>query len=421
MPVSNYTYSIAKYSHIKWSKRTFMKAHIPTILAINVGSSSIKFALFESRDRMKRIASGEIERIGLPHSWLNISADDDELACSRSISAVEHLQAFDILMEWLEMQMSRRPVDAIGHRIVRGGPSYSLPVKISVEMLEDLQNYAFFDPQHLPSDIVLVNLMYKKFQNVPQVACFDTAFYRNLPRVARILPIPRRYEEEGLRPNGIHGLSYAFLLRELEGIEGNKTLEGKVVLAHLGSSASIAALNGGNLVDSTVGLSPGAGLPAALSSGDVDPGLFSYFASSEGLDARGVVDMFNRHSGLKGISETSTDMRDLLAWESMDIRAAEAVDFFCYRVKKGIGAFAAVLGGVDALVFSGGIGAHCPAIRSRMCQGMDFLGIGLDESLNSGNAAVISKDTMPATVRVIHTDEEIMIAESVAQVLSLAS
>jgi acetate kinase len=253
------------------------------------------------------------------------------------------------------------------------------------------------------------------------VACFDTGFHHDLPRVARLLPIPRRYEAQGVRRYGFHGLSYAFLMGELARLAGADAAKGRVILAHLGSGASLAAVHDGKSVDTSMAFTPTAGLPMSTRSGDLDPGLAWYLARAEGLDAKGFNEMVTRQSGLLGVSETSSDMRDLLARETQDVRAAEAVALFCYQVKKCIGAFAAALGGLDALVFAGGIGEKAPPVRARACEGLGFLGITLDEGRNAANAGVISAAASPVVVHVIRTDEERMIARSVCRVLNLGS
>jgi acetate kinase len=252
-----------------------------------------------------------------------------------------------------------------------------------------------------------------------QVACFDTAFHHDLPRIAQILPIPRRFEAKGVRRYGFHGLSYAFLMEELGRVAGLQAARGRVILAHLGNGASLAAVYEGKSMDTSMGLTPTGGVPMSTRSGDLDPGLVWYLARTEGITAKKFNEMVNFQSGLLGISETSSDMQDLLQHETDDVRAAEAVSLFCYQVKKWIGAFAAALGGLDMLVFAGGIGENSPVVRARICDGLGFLGIRVEEKSNDDNAAVISKHDGPVTVRVMHTDEEFMIAKTVCSLLHL--
>jgi acetate kinase len=253
------------------------------------------------------------------------------------------------------------------------------------------------------------------------VACFDTAFHHDLPRVARLLPIPRRYYAKGVRRYGFHGLSYESLMGELSRLAGEPAARGRVILAHLGNGASLAAVRGGRPVDTSMSFTPTAGIPMGTRSGDLDPGLLSYLMRVEGLDAKRIDEMVNRQSGLIGVSQTSSDMRDLLQREGQDFRAAEAIALFCYQVKKWVGAFAATLGGIDTLVFAGGIGEHAPAVRERICEGLGFLGIELDEERNAANDGVISQAAGRVTVRVIHADEELMLAQAVCRLLDLRS
>jgi acetate kinase len=323
------------------------------------------------------------------------------------------------LMDWIEERMGHDALTAVGHRVVHGGPKYSDPQLITVKMVEELHRLSPFDPEHLPEEILLTEAFHHRFPDLPQVACFDTAFHHDLPRVARLLPIPRRYEAQGVRRYGFHGLSYAFLMGELTRMAGSEAAHGRVILAHLGNGASLAAVRGGNSVDTSMSFTPTAGVPMSTRSGDLDPGLLWYLARTEGLDAKGFNEMVNFESGLLGVSETSSDMRDLLDHETQDVRAAEAVALFCYQVKKWIGAFAAALGGLDTLVFAGGIGENAPTVRARICDGLGFLGIELEEKRNAANEGAISAAASRVAVRVIRTDEEKVIARSVCRVLGL--
>jgi acetate kinase len=387
------------------------------ILTINGGSSSIKFALFEASNPLRRILDGAIERIGLPNAVLQIKGGAPADNISKPITAPDHRAAVGVLMDWVEERDSRNVLAAVGHRIVHGGPNYSQPQRITPEMIEELHRLCSFDPEHLPEEILLTEAFHRRFPDVPQIACFDTAFHHDLPRVARILPIPRRYEAKGVRRYGFHGLSYAFLMGELTRLDGASAANGRVVLAHLGSGASLAAVHQGKSVDTSMSFTPAAGVPMGTRSGDLDPGLVSYLARTEQMSAKQFDEMVNFQSGLIGISEISSDMRDLLDREAQDVRAAEAVALFCYQVKKWIGAFAAALGGVDVLVFAGGIGENAPAVRSRIVDGLEFLGIDLDQTLNARNAPLISSNGGRVKVRVIRTDEQLMIARSVARIL----
>jgi acetate kinase len=288
-------------------------------------------------------------------------------------------------------------------------------------MVEELHRLSPFDPEHLPEEILLTEAFHHRFPDLPQVACFDTTFHHALPRVARLLPIPRRYEALGVRRYGFHGLSYAFLMGELARLAGTKEAHGRIILAHLGNGASLAAVREGKPMDTSMGFTPTAGVPMSTRSGDLDPGLLWYLARTEGLDAKGFNEMVNFQSGLLGISETSSDMQDLLGRESQDGRAADAIALFCYQIRKWIGGFAAALTGLDTLIFAGGIGEKAPLVRARICAGLEFLGIELDEKRNAINEGMISTATSRVAVRVMRTDEELMIATLVCRVLSLGN
>jgi acetate kinase len=396
-----------------------MKPVNPRILTINGGSSSIKFAVFETGDALRRILEGGVERIGLSEATFMVKDLNQTDNFSRLVAAPDHTVAVGILMDWIEERSRRDALTAVGHRVVHGGPKYSKPQRITAEMVEELRQLSPFDPEHLPEEILLTEAFHRRFPGLPQVACFDTAFHHDLPRVARLLPIPRRYEEQGVRRYGFHGLSYAFLMGELTRLAGTEVAQGRVILAHLGNGASLAAVHNGKSMDTSMSFTPAAGVPMSTRSGDLDPGLVWYLASTEKMSAKQFNEMVNFQSGLLGVSETSSDMRDLLDNETKDVRAAEAVALFCYQVKKWIGSFAAALGGLDTLVFAGGIGEKAPVVRTRICDGLGFLGIELEEKRNAANDGVISTVASRAMVRVIHTDEEWMIANTVCSVLGI--
>ena len=401
------------------AKASSMNTANPHILTINGGSSSIKFALFEAGEPLRRIIEGEIERIGLPEATLRVKGLNPADNVSRLMTAPDHTKAVGALMDWIEDRSDRDALTAVGHRVVHGGPKYSEPQRITAEMIEELHRLSPFDPEHLPEEILLTEAFHRRFPDLPQVACFDTAFHHDLPRVARLIAIPRRYEAQGVRRYGFHGLSYAFLMGELARLAGAEAAQGRVILAHLGNGASLAAVRGGQSIDTSMGFTPIAGVPMSTRSGDLDPGLLWYLARTEGFDAKRFNEMVNFQSGLLGVSETSSDMRDLLDRETQDVRAAEAVALFCYQVKKWIGAFAAALGGVNTLVFAGGIGENAPAVRARICNGLEFFGIELEEKRNTANERLISAVASRVAVRVIRTDEEWMIAKTVCRVLGL--
>lgn len=396
-----------------------MKPAPERILTINGGSSSIKFALFEAGESLRQTLKGNLERIGLTGTTLHVTGSSIPDAVSLPVTAVDHHSAAGYLLDWIEDHLGQNSLTAAGHRIVHGGPDYHRPQPITPQMLKDLHQLSPFDPEHLPGETQLAEAVQQHYPDLPQIACFDTAFHHDLPRVAQLLPLPRRYERQGIRRYGFHGLSYAWLMEELARLDGAAAAQGKLVLAHLGNGASLAAVHQGRPVDTSMGFTPTAGIPMSTRSGDLDPGLVWYLAQTEGLGPQQFNELVNFQSGLRGVSEISSDMRDLLEHESEDVRAAEAVALFCYQVKKWIGAFAAALGGLDTLIFSGGIGENAAPVRQRICEGLDFLGIALNETDNQKNTPLISQPGSRTTVRVIHTNEERLIAETVCRVLEL--
>ena len=391
-----------------------------SVLAINGGSSSIRFARFDESEPLRRLLDGKVDRVGLSGTNLTIKDSTGVAQDSRTIDTADHHSAVAFLLDWLETQQMFASIKAVGHRVVNG-MRHSEPEVITPKLLDELHRIMPYDPDHLPLEIGLIEAIRQRHPALPQVACFDTAFHRTMPRVASLLPIPRRYEAAGIRRYGFHGLSYEFLMEELTRIGDPAAAKGRVILAHLGNGASLAAVRDSRSVDTSMGFTPTAGLVMSSRSGDLDPGLVSYLARTEQMSATQFQEMVNHASGLLGVSEISSDLRDLLARESNDVRAAEAVALFCYQAKKWIGSFAAALGGLDTLVFAGGIGENAPLIRERICDGLGFLGIELNQKRNAKNAPLISPDAGRVKVRVVRTDEELMVARSVIRVLNLAS
>ena len=397
-----------------------MKPTIPAVLTVNGGSSSIKFALFEAVGPQRRILEGRIEGVGLGQGSFEAKGLNPADNFSQLVVAPNRTVAVNLLMDWVRGRIERGVLAAVGHRVVHGGPKYWEPQRITPEMIKELHQLSPFDPEHLPEEILLTEAFHRRFPDLPQVACFDTAFHHDMPRVARLLPIPRRYEAKGVRRYGFHGLSCAYLLEELARVENARAANGRVILAHLGNGASLTAAHGGRSIDTSMGFTPTAGLPMSTRSGDLDPGLVWFLAIAEQLDAKHWNELVNFQSGLLGVSETTSDVRDLLAREAEDVRAAEAIALFCYQIKKWIGALAAVLGGLDRLVFSGGIGENAAPVRARACDGLSFLGIELDEKRNLTNQSVISTESSRVAVHVIPTDEELIIAKTVCRVLGFS-
>jgi len=388
------------------------------ILTVNGGSSSIKFALYQMGAQPLKGLHGKIDRIGLPGTHFASADPSRKRLDERNIGELDRRSAAAFLIDWLDDQIGLASIAAVGHRVVNGGANYREPHRVTRNLLDEMRRISAYVPEHLPSEIDLIDMVSERMPDLPQVACFDTAFHRDMPRVARILPIPRRFAAKGVERYGFHGLSYEFLMEELARVAGAEAAKDRVILCHLGNGSSLAAVRNGKSVDTSMGFTPAAGVPMSTRSGDLDPGLDWYLAQTERMTAQQFHWMINRESGLLGVSETSSDLRDLLAREASDVRAAEAVALFCYLIKKWIGAFAAALGGLDTLVFSGGIGENAPAIRARICEVLRFLGVQFDETRNAAGDPVISAGKSHVEVRVIRTDEEVVIAKAVFRVLA---
>jgi acetate kinase len=394
-----------------------VKTENKNILTINGGSSSIKIAVYKSVTAPERIISCQLERIGLGNSVLVFTDPDNHQKKSEAVKVSNMTEAVDILVNWLDKKNSFENLAAIGHRIVHG-MEYTEAQFITDSLLAELEKIVPYDPDHLPGEIELIKAFRKKIPLLPQIACFDTAFHTSMPRIAKLLALPRRFDREGIRRYGFHGLSFSYLLEELAHKGEPAVKNGRIILAHLGNGASLAAVRNGSCIDTSMGFTPSAGIMMGTRPGDLDPGIASVIMNKEGLTPEGYNDLINHSCGLLGVSETSSDMQDLLAREAEDIRAAEAVNLFCYQVKKWIGSYTAVLGGLDALIFSGGIGEHAAQIRSRICEGLQFMGIELNENQNQSGDQIISSKRSGVKVYVIPTDEELMIAKMVNRVLS---
>jgi acetate kinase len=385
------------------------------ILTINGGSSTIKFAAFRLESQPVRILAGEVERIGSSDAAFAAGELPEGENYRFPVRARDHREAAHRLMAWLAGWTGQHRFEAIGHRIVHGGANLDKHQQITPGVMEELRRAQPLDLSHLPREIALIEASSERFNDVVQIACLDTAFTRELPRVAQLLPIPRRYYEAGIRRLGFHGLSYAYLMEELRHVAGRAAL-GRVILAHLGSGASMTAMLRGAPVDTTMAFTPASGLMMATRPGDLDPGLLIHLMRTERLTPEQMDELVSHRCGLIAISESTADVRELTALRESDPKANEALELFCYQVKKWIGAYTAVLGGVDTVVFSGGIGERSPHLRARICEGLECLGIRLSSELNTkcaGTATVISAPDSAAVVRVLPTDEELMIARIV--------
>jgi acetate kinase len=358
----------------------------PAVLAINAGSSTVKCALFTFDKQPRLLARDIIEASGS--------------------AAIPHL------LDWIHVHTADTPLVAIGHRIVHGGPNLTRPEPVTPTLIDTLTGLIPFAPNHLPDELAVLRALGRTQPVVPQMACFDTAFHADLPELARRLPIPHAYDVRGVRRYGFHGLSFTFLVGELEARAGIEVSSGRLVLAHLGNGSSLAAVHHRRSIDTTMAFTPIGGVVMSTRSGDLDPGVVSYIARQEQLTPDEIEELLSRRSGLLGISSVTSDMRALLEREVSDPACRLAVAMYVYSVKKAIGSFAAALGGLDTLVFSGGIGEHAQAIRARICDGLGFLGVELDADRNAANVQTISSDNARVAIWVIPTNEEIVIARA---------
>lgn len=382
------------------------------ILTVNGGSSSIRCAIYEvgAAASIKLLSRIKIDKIGHPDAQLSISSIDKPVA-NQSVDATRRGDAIAALLNALASLDDIARIKTIGHRIVHG-MRHSQPQLIDASLLDELQQLHALDPEHLPFELELVAAFKQRFPAVPQVACFDTAFHRSIPDVARTLPLPKLYRDANIERYGFHGLSYSYLMQELAGIDSAAS-NGRIVLAHLGNGASLAAIRNGKCIDTSMSFTPASGIMMATRSGDIDPGILYYLSKSRNISIDELQRTLNHESGMLGISGVSGDVRQLLECEHSNPHAALALNMFCYQVRKYIGAYAAALSGVDTVIFSGGIGENAPIIRQRICNGLQFLGIHVEDDANQRNAQIISASGS-ITVRVMQTDEELMIARSVS-------
>ena len=390
------------------------------VLTMNRGSSTLKSTLYETARQNEPLLAMSVDQKGRTDSRLKIADSKGNILLDTAVDSGESNAAVETMLAWLGAQGFLIGLAAVGHRLVHGGPKYREPQRVTAEFMAEIEKIVPLDPDHLPAAIRGIQFVSAKLPQVPQVACFDTAFHRTLPQVARMYALPRRVFEQGIARYGFHGLSYEYIMSELVRLEG-KLADGRVIIAHLGSGASMAAVKNGKSVDTSMGFVPLEGLVMSTRPGDVDPGVLLYLLEQEKMAPAELSTLLNKKSGLLGVSETSGDMRALLENSGRDPRAADAVELFCYRAKKYIGAYAAVLGGLDLLIFAGGIGEHAPAIRKRICEGMGFLGIRLDFAANDANAGLISAGDSSVRVRVIETNEDLMIVRHVVALLGWAS
>ena len=379
------------------------------VLAVNSGSSSLKYALYNIGRDEKLILSGAINGISSRTGRFYINDGNNNVLINESLRISNHEIAVVKLLRWLKKNDYLNNLDAVGHRVVHGGPRYFQPLPVSSNLLEKLHDLISISPDHLPQELKVIKTIDQYHPDIKQVVCFDTTFHRNMPELAQLYALPRTLKDEGLIRYGFHGLSYEYVLEELKKRIGNDAANGRIVVAHLGSGASMAAINRGKGVETTMGFTPTGGLMMSTRSGDLDPGVILYLLRQKNLSPVEVTEMVNKNAGLLGVSKISGDMKELLEMKK-NPDAVEAVNMFCYQAKKFLGSLIAVLGGLDSLVFTGGIGENSPPIRKRICENMEFFGIHLNADRNKENAAVISDDNSTVTVRVIKTNEQIMVA-----------
>jgi acetate kinase len=387
-----------------------------SILAMNRGSATLKAALYEVCERAQLVLSIMADEASGPEGSFKVNDARGAEVFEGTFRKSNPSAALELMFRWLAEHEWLSQLAAVGHRLVHGGSRYHEPQRINATFLKRLEQLTPLDPEHLPQALFGIRFVAKKFPRLPQVACFDTAFHGSMPQVARMYALPRKLYDDGIRRYGFHGLSYEYILQELQTLDG-ELARGRVIIAHLGNGASMVAVRDGKSVDTTMGFTPLEGLVMGTRSGDVDPGALLYLQAQRKIPLKELNQLLNKKSGLLGVSGTSGDMRELLETASKDPRAAEAVNLFCYRAKKYLGAYAAALGGLDVLVFTGGIGEHAPAVRERICDGLDFLGIQLDAQQNQANAQIISSPGSRVKVRVIQTNEDLMIVRHVLSVL----
>jgi acetate kinase len=382
------------------------------ILSFNSGSSSDKFALNRlSADGEKLLAEGAAEGIGFGKGRLWIRDGDAKTLSDAERSFPRSIDALGALFDEMERLRLPRP-DAIGHRVVHGGPNHFDPERVTPELIEALRTLIPFAPLHIPVEIEAIEGLTSRFPGVAQVVCFDTGFHRHMPEIARRFALPRALWDEGVCRYGFHGISYEYILSTL-----GSAAPARIVIAHLGNGASMVAVQNSRPIDTTMGFTPTGGFMMGTRSGDLDPGLIVYLINQKSYDGRRLERLVNHESGLLGVSNISSDVKTLLAKRSADPNAALAIEMFCYQMRKQIGALASAMGGLDLLVFTAGIGERAAPVRLEVCRGLEYLGIELDRQRNDAHADPISAPGSRCTVRVIPTNEDLMIARHTRQLI----
>jgi acetate kinase len=388
------------------------------ILTLNCGSSSLKFALFTRQTEPRRILSGSVTNIGGDNSRSHAVDADGAVLWDEEETCVNHPAAIDSAMNRLEHTEQIGAIGFVGHRVVHGGPDCDCPEPVTAQLEARLHRLIPLAPLHLPANLNGIVAARLRLPDAHHVACFDTAFHHSAPLNARCTGLPRDIEQDEIRRYGYHGLSYEFIVEHIRQSEGVQALEARMIVAHLGAGASMAAIQNGRSIDTTMGFSTAAGLPMATRSGDIDPGLLVYLLLEKGWSAGELQALIYERSGLLGLSGQTGDMAVLTAPDA-DEDARQAVDYFCYQARKYIGALAAAMGGVDRIIFTGGIGENSPEIRARICTPLEAaFPMALDETLNAAGGPVISRDASAIRLDVLPTDEELMIARHTAALAS---
>jgi acetate kinase len=386
------------------------------ILVINSGSSSVKFALFAAGDPPARLWSGAVERIGLAQGRFHAADARGATVLDEARAIADHDAALQLILDAVERHPSGANLAAVGHRVVHGGTDGDRPLVVTAALEARLRGLCALAPLHQPHNVGGIAAVAHARPGLAQVACFDTAFHHGMPRLATLTGLPRALRDEGVRRYGFHGLSYEYVVDALRRA-GTDVDNERIVVAHLGNGSSMCALKGGRSVETTMGFSTLAGLPMGSRCGDLDPGIILYLLAEKGMGVERLERLLYEESGLLGVSGRSRDMQDLLACAS-EPAAGEAVAFFCYQARRHVGALTAVLGGLDRLVFTGGIGANAPAVRAGICLDLDYLGIALDAERNAAGARIVSAASGSVAVEAFATDEELVIARHVRDALA---
>lgn len=380
------------------------------ILVINSGSSSIKFAMFDlTSGEPSRIWQGALERIGFDVGRFVVQNLQGIVLNDRALKISDHAAALALLLDWVEDFLPSDNIIGVGHRVVHGGPECGCSLIVTSELEAKLTQIIPLAPLHLPHNLAGIAAVHFRRPDLPQVACFDTAFHHNLPRVAQLTGLARRFQKDGIRRYGFHGLSYEYIIEDIRLRDGDASANGRIIIAHLGNGASMAAIKDACSVETSMGFSTLAGLPMGTRPGDLDPGVLLYLLIEKKVSPEQIQHVLYKESGLFGLSDLSRNMAELLTHQAVP-EVAEAIDYFCHHARRHLAGLTAPLGGVDRLVFTGGIGANSPEIRRRICDGLDYLGLTLNPERNTNQSERISADNGSVLIEAITTDEEIVIA-----------